>query len=484
MSELSELQSRLVALANELDERQSEIRCLKETAERFRALFVSSNDAIFLTDPQQDCILDVNPKACALLGYPREELVGAPMSMVHPHELSKLVAFTTQVSTSGRGWTDELSCMTKNGAFVAAEISASVIETDGRNLMIASVRDVSTRRQLEVERLALLAELDATTTSEEILGTSAEVQELLQTIARVAPTQATLLIQGESGTGKELVARELHRRSKRVDRPLVRVNCAAIPADLFESEFFGHVKGSFTGASRDRLGRFQLADGGTLFLDEVGEIPLNLQSKLLRVLQEGTFERIGESHARSVDVRIVAATNRDLAGEVKQGRFREDLYFRLNVFPIKVPALRERRGDIGMLARKFVSETSKRLGVPTPTIAPADERNLEQYGWPGNVRELQNVVERGVILARGGRVHIDLSEVGLEPPSAHEPAPVATADEITTLEDVRALERRVVAQALESSGGKVYGSDGAAVKLGIKPTTLASRLKKLGLGKP
>lgn len=483
MNQLSELQSRVVALTAELDERESRIRALKESEERFRALFTSSNDAIFLTDPTSDAILDVNPKACALLGYAREELVGAAMSMVHPHETPKLAAFSAKVDAEGRGWTDELSCMTKHGAFVAAEVSASVWESEGRNLMIASVRDVSTRRRLEVERLALLAELDAATEHQQILGATEAVKDLLSSIERVAPTQATLLIQGESGTGKELVARAVHARSKRANRPLVRVNCAAIPAELFESEFFGHVKGSFTGASRDRVGRFQLADGGTLFLDEVGEIPLGLQSKLLRVLQEGTFERIGESRARSVDVRVVAATNRNLTREVREGRFREDLYFRLNVFPLKVPPLRERVEDIGLLARKFVAQSAKRLGVPVPTLAPADERNLEQYAWPGNVRELQNVIERGVILARGGRVHIDLSDVGLEQPKAPSPEAPGPAPSVTTLDEVRALERDVIARALDASGGKIYGADGAAAKLGIKATTLASRLKKLGLGK-
>lgn len=483
MDEITELRRKLVELTSELDAREARIRGLAEATARFEALFTSSNDAIFLTDPTNDSIEDVNPKACELLGYSREELVGAAMSMVHPHELPKLAEFTSQVDADGRGWTDELSCLTKTGAFVASEVSASIVHVDGRKLMLASVRDVSARRRLEVERLALLAELDAASGDEEILGNSAAIKDLLASIERVASTNATLLVLGESGTGKELVARAVHARSTRSERPLVRVNCAAIPAELFESEFFGHVKGSFTGAIRDRIGRFQLADKGTLFLDEVGEIPLGLQSKLLRVLQEGAFERIGESRTHSVDVRVIAATNRNLAEEVRQGRFREDLYFRLNVFPLEVPPLRDRAEDIGLLASKFVAESAKRLGVPTPVVSPADELNLRRYSWPGNVRELQNVIERGVILARNGRVHIDLNDVGLEAPAVQTASPTPAVGEATTLEDVRDLERRVIMQALDTCQGKVYGAGGAAKVLGIKPTTLASRLKKLGIAK-
>jgi PAS domain S-box-containing protein len=479
------LERQLAELREELEDRERRLRMLEASEERFRRLFAASNDAIFLVDLATEEIVDVNPTACRMLGYIREELRGAPMSMVHPHEMDALRRFSASVLTEGQGFTNELSCLTRRGSYLSAEISASVIELDGRRCMLASVRDISARTRLEEERRFLLEQL--TQTEGEILGESDALKRTLEAIRRVAPTQATVLVEGESGTGKELIARAIHEQSPRAERSLVRVNCAAVPPELFESEFFGHVKGSFTGATRDRIGRFELADGGTLFLDEVGEIPLALQSKLLRVLQEGSFERIGESHARTVDVRVIAATNRELRAEVAEGRFREDLFFRLSVFPVKVPPLRDRLEDIPVLAHHFVSTAARRLGVPVPRLTDADLRNLARYDWPGNVRELQNVIERGVILARGGRVHVDLRDIGVAdedlrpaapvPPSALDPAEL-------TLDDVRALERRVIEVALEACNGKIYGDDGAAARLGLKPTTLSSRLKKMGIEKP
>src|SRR5438094_222791 len=234
------------------------------------------------------------------------------------------------------------------------------------------------------------------------------LQKCLAQIATVAPTEANVIILGESGTGKELVARAIHDLSARKDRPLVRVNCASIPQELFESEFFGHVRGAFTGAIKDRVGRFELADDGTLFLDEVGEIPLELQSKLLRVLQEGQFERVGDESTRTVKVRLIAATNRDLLAEARAGRFRLDLYYRLSVFPIEVPSLRERLEDVGELAEHFIKQASRRLGVPRPRLTKIQAQELQSYDWPGNVRELQNVIERAVILAKGGKLQFDL----------------------------------------------------------------------------
>src|SRR5262249_26985592 len=257
-----------------------------------------------------------------------------------------------------------------------------------------------------------------------IIGHSPALQKVLAQIATVAPTEANVLILGESGTGKELVARAIHDMSARKEHPLVRVNCASIPKELFESEFFGHVRGAFTGAIKDRVGRFELADHGTLFLDEIGEIPLDLQSKLLRVLQEGQFERLGEDRTRTVRVRIIAATNRELLTEAKAGRFRLDLYYRLSVFPIELPPLRERPEDIGPLAAHFVQHSARRLGVERPRLTRAQVQQLEGYDWPGNVRELQNVVERAVILARGGRLQFDLPTRG---PSAPIPRGGASA---------------------------------------------------------
>src|ERR1700730_17430413 len=249
----------------------------------------------------------------------------------------------------------------------------------------------------------------------EIIGQSTAWRQIIRQIEMVAPTDASVLILGETGTGKELIARELHRRSRRKDKPLVRVNCACIPKELYESEFFGHARGAFTSAVKDRVGRFEAAAGGTLFLDEIGEIPLEQQSKLLRVLQEKCYERVGEDRTRHTDVRIVAATNRDLKKEVAAGRFREDLYYRLNVFPIEVAPLRERKDDIPLLAEHFVDLAVKELGCQRPRLARAGIDSLQGYDWPGNIRELRNVIERATIFARGGALEFDLPITGIDP---------------------------------------------------------------------
>lgn len=312
-----------------------------------------------------------------------------------------------------------------------------------------------------------------------ILGQSSAIANVIEQVDLVAPTDATVLIWGESGTGKELVAREIHQRSLRCQYPLVKVNCAALPAELFESELFGHVKGAFTGAIRDRPGRFEVADGGTLFLDEVGEIPLHLQSKLLRVLQEGTYERVGQEQARQVNVRLIAATNRDLKVEMKAGRFRDDLYYRLHVFPITVPSLRERLEDVPLLASHFLQNTCQRLRLPCPPLTQNQLQQLQTYDWPGNVRELENVLERAAILARrGGQLYFHL---GREVVSSR----AATSNaEVRTDAEIRQIERENVLAALEKSGGRVRGPEGAAELLGLKPTTLAARIKALGIQKP
>ena len=335
------------------------------------------------------------------------------------------------------------------------------------------------KRQLEAENDYLQEQVQRGFEFGEILGKSQALKEVLRQIRVVAPTDSTVLIGGESGTGKELVARAIHDLSLRRERALITVNCASIPRELFESEFFGHVKGAFTGALRDRVGRFQLADKGTLFLDEVGEIPLELESKLLRVLQEGTFERVGEDRARRVDVRVIAATNRELFDEVQAGRFRRDLYFRLCVFPVRMPPLRDRLEDIRVLAEHFAQLASKRLKIPHARLTTSDVELLASYAWPGNVRELQNVVERAVIISQGGPLQIDvvLGPCGKKLHSAGVRASVLSKEEM------KRRERENIIKALETTHGKIYGTDGAAAILGMKPTTLTSRVKKMNLSK-
>ncbi|MDX2176326.1 MAG: sigma 54-interacting transcriptional regulator [Candidatus Sumerlaeia bacterium] len=334
------------------------------------------------------------------------------------------------------------------------------------------------RRELELENDLLRAEIMDTVADSEIVGSGPRVRQMLEQIELVAKTEAAVLIQGESGTGKELVARALHRRSRRADRPLIKVNCAAIPRELFESEFFGHVKGAFTGAVRDRVGRFQLADRGTLFLDEVGEIPLDLQSKLLRVLQEGEFERIGEASTRKVNVRVIAATNRDLQREAREGRFREDLYFRLGVFPISVPPLRDRTGDIPELVSHFLKESARRLGVAEPGVSRADLERLKAHPWPGNIRELGHAVERAVIMARGGRADFRLLVDHAPGATPERPRPSTEPADVHRDADVRAQQISNIRRALHQTDGRIYGPGGAAELLGIPPTTLASRVKR------
>ncbi len=336
------------------------------------------------------------------------------------------------------------------------------------------------RSKLELENTYLREEVREASRFGEIVGHSPALQNLVNQIDLVASTPATVLITGESGTGKELVAREIHHRSSRSDRPMIKVNCASVPRELYESEFFGHVKGAFTGAVHDRVGRFAAAHEGTLFLDEVGEIPLELQSKLLRVLQEGEYERVGDERTRSVDVRIVAATNRDLKAEVEAGRFRQDLYYRLHVFPIEVAPLRQRRDDIPLLAAHFLDKAARTMNRPAQRLTKAAATRLLSYDWPGNVRELQNVIERAMITLTGHSLRFDLpteTTAPVRPRAEDRDPPPAIA---TDAEMKRRVRHNLIA-ALEATNWKISGAGGAAELLGVRPTTLASRIKKLGI---
>jgi DNA-binding NtrC family response regulator len=318
----------------------------------------------------------------------------------------------------------------------------------------------------------------------EIIGQSRARQQIISEIQIVAPTDATVLILGETGTGKELIARELHRHSRRRDKPLVRVNCACIPKELYESEFFGHARGAFTSAVKDRIGRFEAAARGTLFLDEIGEIPLELQSKLLRVLQEKCYERVGEERTRRADVRIIAATNRDLKKEVAAGRFREDLYYRLDVFPVKVAPLRDRKEDIPLLAAHFIELSVKELGCPRPRLTRAGIEALQAYHWPGNIRELRNVIERAAIFAGGGALDFDLPVTHFDRTSFELEDGDEIEQEYATDAEMRRRERENLFAVLQKTGWKIKGVDGAAELLGLKPTTLISRIEKMGLKRP
>jgi len=332
-----------------------------------------------------------------------------------------------------------------------------------------------TEEQLRNENLVLREEIDRSSMFEEIVGSSKPVRQVLKQLEKVAPSDSTVLILGETGTGKELIARALHRRSKRASRAFVRVNCAAIPQSLIASELFGHEKGAFTGALQRRAGRFEAADGGTLFLDEIGDLPMETQIALLRVLQEREFERVGSNHPISVNVRLIAATNRDLQAAVAAGTFREDLFYRLNVFPIAVPPLRERAEDISLLVEYFVGRFAKGAGKHIRHIGKHTLQQIKAYHWPGNIRELQNVVERAVILSETDTFDVD--ESWLKRESGDSPRP---HEGLSALE---AREVEMIEGALAETHGRIAGPSGAAAKLGIPRQTLESKIKRLGIDK-
>jgi formate hydrogenlyase transcriptional activator len=336
------------------------------------------------------------------------------------------------------------------------------------------------KKQVELENEYLQEEVRSAHAYVGIVGESEKLRKVLNQVGLVAPTDSAVMISGESGTGKELIARAIHERSRRNQRPMVKVNCAAIPKELFESEFFGHTKGAFTGAVRDRVGRFQLAHQATLFLDEVSEIPLDLQSKLLRVLQEGTFERVGDADTHTVNVRVIAATNRSLEEYVKAGQFRADLYYRLNVFPITVAPLRERLEDIPALAMDCIEKACQRVGVSAPKLTRGQLQQLQSYDWPGNVRELQNVIERGVITARAGGLNLDLPEPE-ERQGSDDSSVSAVRTGILTYAQLKNLEHDSLIAALEQTDWRIAGPGGTAESLGVNASTLRSRLKVMGI---
>ncbi len=454
----------------------------------------------------------VNPAAAAMLGFEAHELSGQPMHKVLHHSHADGSHYPRQECPIYAAFRDgQVHTVTtevfwrRDGSSFPVEYTSTPIRRDGELCEAVVVfRDITARVRAErelrtaldqvqelkdrlfAENEYLQEEIHTEHNFRQIVGDSAPIRRALQAVETVATTDASVLITGETGTGKELIARAVHDLSERRHKPLIKVNCASIPRELFESEFFGHVRGAFTGAVRARIGRFELADQGSLFLDEVGEIPLEMQSKLLRVLQEGRFERVGEARTRSIDVRLIAATNRDLENEVPAGRFREDLFYHLNVFPIPVAPLRNRRGDVPALAAHFLESARVRLNRPDVRLTNANVSTLQAYEWPGNVRELQNCIERATIRsAASGTLKLDLPDGAGVPAGAAAGAaddgPVGGESGILCEAEIRELERANTITALDAADWKVYGGGGAAELLGIRPTTLASRIKKMGL---
>ena len=454
----------------------------------------------------------VNPAAVEMTGWLEEDMLGKPIHDIHHHtkvdgspypkeECPIYAAFRDGTVHEG----DDEVFWRKDGSSFPVEYTSTPILVDSKLAgAVVVFKDITERKknerklqqayaevehmkeQLEAENIYLQEEIKSESDFAGLVGRSPAIEQILKQVELVAPTDASVLITGESGTGKELVARAIHERSDRCQRPLIRVNCAAIPRELFESEFFGHVKGAFTGAIRDRTGRFELADGGTIFLDEVGEIPLELQSKLLRVLQEGQIERVGEEKTRNINVRVIAATNRNLKAEAEAKQFREDLYFRLNVFPIEVIPLHSRKSDIPLLAAHFINLVCKRHHRDEPRLTQANVKQLQAYPWPGNIRELQNVIERSIIISRNGRLIFDLpgaaGDSGLVQPETETEIELDEGFPYSEEERLNRDRSNIIA-ALKVTQGKVSGKQGAAELLGIKPTTLASRMNSLGIEK-
>jgi formate hydrogenlyase transcriptional activator len=461
---------------------------LEESEARFSDLFNEAPIA-YVYEDTDGLWIQANRAAIRMLGIKPEEVVGLDGKSLVADTPDNKLRLQKSLATVKRG----------------AEVSGLLLELhrkdNGKSVWIewwstpapdnihtrTMFIDVTERVLLEQEKIQLQAQNEYL--YEEILSSknfgsviceSEGLRKVLQQVKLVGPTNATVLISGESGTGKELIALAVHEHSARRDQPLIKVNCSAIPENLFESEFFGHVRGAFTGAIKDKPGRFELANGGTLFLDEIGEVPLAMQAKLLRVLQEQELERIGDTRTRKVDVRIIAATNRDLKKEIDAGRFRQDLFYRLSVFPIAVPPLRERREDIPPLAFHFAKQSARQMNRTQPNITQATMLQLVAHGWPGNVRELQNAVERAVIISLGGSLQFEFADLKSTIDEINIKL-LSPATAVITRKELKNQERENIVKALQQVDGRLFGPHGAAKLLGMKPTTLASRIKVLGI---
>ena len=483
----------------------TEIGAEARIEQHYRDLY-RDTPAMLHTVDSEGRIVYVSDRWLTKLGYRREEVIGrniadfmAADSVENPdrRSLENIIA-QGELDNAPRNY------LTRDGEEIEALVSARADRDENgevtylyvalkdvtdrnraeRQLRAAFEENARLREELERERDYLREEVQVSMNFGRIIGESQALKKMLTHLEAVAQTSASVLIQGESGVGKELVAHVIHSRSSRSNGPLVKVNCASIPRELFESEFFGHVKGAFTGAHRDRDGRFQLADGGTIFLDEIGEIPLHLQGKLLRVLQESEYERVGDDTTLSVDVRVIAATNRDLEKVVEEGGFREDLYYRLSVFPIDVPPLRERGEDIIQLASHFLEKACLDFALRPLALSRQQFSLLNKYDWPGNIRELKNVIERAVILSQGKVLRLDLAMADILRPSRQRSnKPDRAGVGIMTETELIALQRENMLAALSLSDGRVSGAEGAAKLLGLKPSTFTDRMKKFGIGR-
>ncbi|MDI6755654.1 MAG: sigma 54-interacting transcriptional regulator [Thermodesulfobacteriota bacterium] len=495
----------LLALEDITDQKRAE-EALKISETRYRRLFETAQDGILILDAETGQISDVNPFLIEMLGYSHEEFLGKKLWEIGAFK-DREAAKAAFLELQNKGYVryENLPLETKEGRPIAVEFVSNVYLVNHHKVIQCNIRDITERKliaealqqahnelerrveertvelrtalsetktmkdQLEAENIYFRQEIKMKHQFDHILGQSDGLKYVLYRAEQVAPTNTTVLILGETGTGKELIAAAIHNLSPRKDRPLISVNCAALPANLIESELFGREKGAFTGADTRQVGRFEVANGSTLCLDEIGELPLEAQAKLLRAIQHNEFERLGSSHTIKVDARIVATTNRNLEEEVRKGRFRQDLYYRLNVFPITVPPLRQRKEDIPLLVQAFIERYARKLGKQITSIQKETMKALQDYPWPGNVRELESVLERAVILCPGPVLQLaDKLEISSLPLSST----------VRTLEE---MERNQILKTLSETRWRIEGKDGAAAILGLHPSTLRARMHKLGI---
>jgi formate hydrogenlyase transcriptional activator len=498
----------LLAIEDITDRWQIE-EALKISETRYRRLFETAQDGILILDAETGQISDVNPFLVEMLGYSHEDFLGKNLWEFGAfQDIDASKATFLELQSKGYVRYNDLPLETRDGRPIAVEFVSNVYLVNHHKVIQCNIRDITERKriaealqnahneleqrveertvelrtalselktlkdQLEAENIYFRQEIKMKHQFDHILGQSDGLKYVLYRAEQVAPTNTTVLILGETGTGKELIAAAIHNMSPRKDRPLITVNCAALPANLIESELFGREKGAFTGADTRQVGRFEIAHGSTLCLDEIGELPLEVQAKLLRAIQHSEFERLGSSHTIKVDIRVVATTNRNLEEEVRKGRFRQDLYYRLNVFPITVPPLRQRKEDIPLMVQAFVERYSRKLGKQITSIQKETLKALQDYPWPGNVRELESIIERAVILCPGPVLQLaDKLEISSPPLSST----------VRTLED---MERNQILKTLSETGWRIEGKDGAAAILGLNPSTLRARMHKLGIGRP
>jgi PAS domain S-box-containing protein len=463
----------------DITEQEQLTKALRKSEEEFRLIVDLSPQLVVVLGPKRERLY-LNRTAIDYLGISLDEwLLGTRGTEIHPDDRERQSAFESRLSVDST-YETELRVRKSDGSYRWLLARFNPLRDDQGQLLrwCIACTDIEERKRaeekLQQENIALRAEIEKTSMFEEIVGTSPTLTTVLSRVSKVAGTDSTVLIVGETGTGKELIARAIHRRSPRSPKAFVAVNCAAIPRELVASELFGHEKGAFTGATHRRLGRFELADGGTIFLDEVSELLPDMQAALLRVLQEREFERIGGNDAICADVRVIAATNRDLVRAVADGSFRRDLYYRLNVFPVEMPPLRERREDIPELVNYFVERYAQKAGKVFLRINGRTLHHLRSYPWPGNVRELQNVIERSVIVCDSEEFKIDESWLSAGPPVE---SPIVLSSTLAS------HERAIIEEALRACGGRVFGPSGAATRLGIPRSTLESKIRALKIDK-